>query len=76
MEVRAERRYLELIESGQIVERSVILRDLEIRDFRDRSRDVAPLVPADDAYVIDSSEKTVAQVVMEIQDLCKATHLA
>ena len=75
VEVRAERRYLELIESGQIVERSVI-RDLEIRDFRDRSRDVAPLVPADDAYVIDSSEKTVAQVVIEIQDLCRARCLA
>ena len=76
MQVRAERRYLELIESGQIVERSVILRDLEIRDFRDRSRDVAPLVPAGDAYVIDSSEKTIAQVVMEIQDLCRARRLA
>ena len=76
VQVRAERRYLELIESGQIVERSVILRDLEIRDFRDRSRDVAPLVPAGDAYVIDSSEKTIAQVVMEIQDLCRARRLA
>ena len=72
MEVRAERRYLELIDSGQIVERSAILRDLEIRDIRDRTREAAPLVPASDAYVLDSSEKPVAEVVMEVRDLCKA----
>tara|TARA_B100001093_G_C26823711_1_gene1013075 strand:- start:890 stop:1564 length:675 start_codon:yes stop_codon:yes gene_type:complete len=72
VEVRAERRYLELNESGQIVERSVILRDLEIRDIRDRTREVAPLVPADGAHVIDSSEKTVAEVVTEVRELCEA----
>ena len=76
VEVRAERRYLELIQSGQTVERSVILRDLEIRDVRDRTRKVAPLVPADDAYVIDSSDKTAAQVVADVRDLCRAKGLA
>ena len=76
VEVRAERRYLEIIESGQTVERSAILRDLEIRDVRDRTRKVAPLVPADDAYVIDSSDKTAAQVVAYVRDLCRATGLA
>ena len=76
VEVRAERRYLELIQSGQTVERSVILRDLEIRDVRDRTRKVAPLVPADDAYVIDSSDKTAAQVVADVRDLCRIKGLA
>ena len=76
VEVRAERRYLEIIESGQTVERSAILRDLEIRDVRDRTRKVAPLVPADDAYVIDSSDKTAAQVAADVRDLCRATGLA
>ncbi|MGB0225058.1 MAG: (d)CMP kinase [Litorivicinaceae bacterium] len=76
VEVRAERRYLELIQSGQTVERSAILRDLEIRDVRDRTRKVAPLVPADDAYVIDSSDKTAAQVVANVRGLCRATGLA
>ena len=76
VEVRAERRYLELIQSGQTVERSAILRDLEIRDVRDRTRKVAPLVPADDAYVIDSSDKTAAQVVADVRDLCRARGLA
>ena len=76
VEVRAERRYLELIQSGQTVERSAILRDLEIRDVRDRTRKVAPLMPADDAYVIDSSDKTAAQVVADVRGLCRATGLA
>jgi cytidylate kinase len=76
VEVRAERRYLELIQSGQTVERSAILRDLEIRDVRDRTRKVAPLVPADDAYVIDSSDKTAAEVVADVRDLCRAKGLA
>ena len=76
VDVRAERRYLELIQSGQTVERSAILRDLEIRDVRDRTRKVAPLVPADDAYVIDSSDKTAAQVVAGVRDLCRAKGLA
>jgi cytidylate kinase len=76
VEVRADRRYLELIQSGQTVERSAILRDLEIRDVRDRTRKVAPLVPADDAYVIDSSDKTAVQVVAGVRDLCRAKGLA
>ena len=76
VEVRAERRYSELIQSSQTVERSAILRDLEIRDVRDRTRKVAPLVPADDAYVIDSSDKTAAQVAADVRDLCRATGLA
>ncbi len=76
VEVRTERRYLELIQSGQTAERSAILRDLEIRDVRDRTRKVAPLVPADDAYVIDSSNKTAAQVAVDVRDLCRATGLA
>ena len=75
-EVRAERRYLEIIESGQTVERSAILRDLENRDVRDRTRKVAPLVPANDAYMIDSSDKTAAQVAADIRDLCQANGLA
>lgn len=73
--VRADRRYLELIESGQTVERSAILRDLEIRDIRDRTRTVAPLVAANDAYVIDSSEKTPADVLAAVRDLCQAKGL-
>ncbi|MGA1206479.1 MAG: (d)CMP kinase [Gammaproteobacteria bacterium] len=72
VEVRATRRYQELIEAGQTVELSAILRDLEIRDIRDRTRDVAPLVAASDARVIDSSKKTPAEVVAEVSEYCRA----
>jgi cytidylate kinase len=71
VEVRAMRRYQELIEAGQTVELSAILRDLEIRDIRDRTRAVAPLVPAADALVIDSSEKTPAEVLVEVNEYCR-----
>ena len=71
VEVRAMRRYQELIEAGQTVELSAILRDLEIRDIRDRTREVAPLVPAADALVIDSSEKTPAEVLAAVNEYCR-----
>lgn len=71
VEVRAVRRYQELIEAGQTVELSAIMRDLEIRDIRDRTREVAPLVPAADALVIDSSEKTPAEVLAAVNEYCR-----
>jgi cytidylate kinase len=55
-EARAARRYKELQESGASVIYPQILQDIEARDARDRKRDVAPLIPADDAIVIDSSD--------------------
>ena len=55
-EVRAERRYKELQERGEEAIRSAILRDIIDRDERDRSRTVAPLEPATDAEVIDTSD--------------------
>tara|TARA_B100000315_G_scaffold257361_1_gene305963 strand:+ start:641 stop:1282 length:642 start_codon:yes stop_codon:yes gene_type:complete len=55
-EVRAERRYKELQERGEEAIRSAILRDIIDRDERDRSRTVAPLEPAKDAQVIDTSD--------------------
>jgi cytidylate kinase len=60
-EVRAERRTRELLERGELIERgaasiySRVLQDMKARDQRDRTRDVAPLIPAQDAFVIDSS---------------------
>lgn len=55
-EVRAERRYKELQERGEEAIRSAVLRDIKDRDERDRSRSVAPLEPAKDAEVIDTSD--------------------
>lgn len=62
-EVRAERRYLELAAKGQDVTRDGVLEDLRARDKRDRERDAAPLVAADDAVVLDTSEMSVDEAV-------------
>jgi CMP/dCMP kinase len=55
-EVRAERRYKELQDRGEEAIRSAILRDILDRDERDRSRTVAPLEPAKDALVLDTTD--------------------
>jgi cytidylate kinase len=54
-EARAERRHKELIERGLKSIYSHVLQDMRERDARDRGRQVAPLIPAKDAFVIDSS---------------------
>jgi len=55
-EERARRRYEELTESGQDVEYSVILSEINARDKQDSSRDAAPLKPADNAVLLDNSD--------------------
>ncbi|NHX27341.1 (d)CMP kinase, partial [Escherichia coli] len=62
-QIRAERRYLELIEKGQTVTREQVLADLQDRDRRDQSRATAPLKPAEDAVVLDTSQMTIDQAV-------------
>jgi len=54
--VRAERRFHQLQGQGQSVSLARLLSDIEERDRRDKSRSVSPLVPAEDAVVVDSSE--------------------
>lgn len=56
VEVRAKRRFKELREKGLDVIESAVLQDMEVRDARDASRSVAPLAPAEDAVVIDTSD--------------------
>lgn len=55
VEVRAERRWKELRDKGQGVIQQAVLQDLKRRDARDSSRAVAPLRPADDAFILDTS---------------------
>ena len=62
-ESRAERRHRELIERGQDIALEQVLAEQHERDDRDSSRDVAPLRPADDAIVIDTSHMTLEQVL-------------
>ncbi|MCZ6829226.1 MAG: (d)CMP kinase [Gammaproteobacteria bacterium] len=65
-EERAERRYKQLIDKGESVNLARLLRDIEERDERDSSRSISPLVPADDAIVIDSTATPIAAVFAKV----------
>ncbi len=65
-DVRAQRRYKELIEKGQSVSPEEVKREMEIRDRQDQQRTLAPLCPARDARVIDTSQLTPEMVVETI----------
>ena len=62
-EARAERRYKQLIEKGISANLAALVRDMRARDERDTQRAVAPLKPADDALVLDSTLLNIDQVV-------------
>lgn len=62
-EVRAERRTRELQQAGQAVNYDDVLADVLARDTRDSSRATAPLKPAADAIILDTSAMTVEQAV-------------
>lgn len=59
---RAQRRYKQLIAKGESVSLPRLLEDIRERDERDSSRSVSPLVPAEDAIVIDSSDTPINEV--------------
>ncbi len=63
---RAERRYKQLIAKGESVSLPRLLEDIEERDARDSSRSVSPLVPAEDAIVIDSTATPIEQVFDQV----------
>lgn len=62
-EVRAERRYKELMEKNITVSYSEVLSDIIKRDEQDSSRQIAPLKPAEDAIIIDTSNLSITEVV-------------
>lgn len=68
-QVRAERRYKQLIDKGIHANLRALSRDLEKRDARDASRAVAPLVPALDSQVLDSTGLSIEQVGEQILKL-------
>lgn len=70
-EVRADRRYKELIEKGTPKDYDELLEEIKQRDYNDSHRAVAPLKPADDAYILDSSDMTLEEVVNKITELAK-----
>lgn len=73
-EVRAKRRFLELVAKGETVKIEQILADLKARDARDAGREEAPLRPAADAYLLDTSDLAIdaALAVAKAYILAKA----
>jgi cytidylate kinase len=74
-EIRAERRYKQLKEKGIDANLRALSRDLQERDERDTKRAVAPLVPAPDSQVLDSSALSVEEVVDRILHRYREEHL-
>jgi cytidylate kinase len=63
VQIRAERRYKQLIDKGISVKIEGLLEDLGKRDSQDMQRSIAPLKPAHDAVLLDTSEMNVAQAI-------------
>ena len=70
-EKRADRRYKELIEKGTPKDYNELLEEIKQRDYNDSHRPIAPLKPADDAVIVDSSEMNLEDVVEKIVSLAK-----
>ena len=62
-EIRAERRYQERISRGESISRDEVEKDLRVRDDQDKKRSIAPLRPAKDAKIIDSTSLNPDQVI-------------
>ena len=73
--VRAQRRYKQLIDKGIDANLHALSRDLEQRDARDAARAVAPLAPAPDALPLDTSERSLDEVVGVILGWCRERKL-
>jgi 3-phosphoshikimate 1-carboxyvinyltransferase len=67
-EVRAERRYKQLIAKGMSANIAVLLQDLQARDARDSARSVGPLKQFDDAVLVDTTPLDIEQAVQAVLD--------
>lgn len=71
-EIRAKRRFLELVQKGVDTTLEQVLNDLNRRDYQDSHRTVAPLKMAEDAVLLDTSELDFEQSVQRVVELVKA----
>ena len=70
-EARAMRRYKELIEKGSEVEYNDVLEDLIQRDYNDSHREIAPLKPAEDSVIVDTTNLNLEESINEITRIIK-----
>jgi cytidylate kinase len=70
-EARAERRHKQLIAKGISVTIESLLRDIRERDVRDSTRAAAPLAPAQDAVILDTTDLSIAEVTAAVLAHCR-----
>ena len=75
VEVRAKRRYDELVAKGEQCNLAEIEKDISERDYRDMHREIAPLKAAEDAVMLDSSDLNIDEVVEAIYEHAKKAGL-
>ena len=69
--IRAQRRYQQIKKTKKNRKFSTILEEIKLRDFRDMSRKIAPLCPAEDSYLIDNSNLDIEQCFSKILKILK-----
>jgi len=69
VEERARRRYKELTEKGSDVEYLSVLEEMKQRDFQDSNREIAPLKPANDSVIVDTTNISLPQVIADIKSI-------
>jgi cytidylate kinase len=74
-EVRGRRRWLQMSERGQDADLAEVIAEVERRDHQDRNRDVAPLRPAKDAVILDTSEMSLDEVLAKLATLVESRRL-
>lgn len=72
--VRAERRFMQLQQMGLEADLEGLLEQIRLRDYQDRNRAIAPLLPAEDAHVIDTSGMDVNQVFEQVMRHVRAVY--
>ncbi len=75
-EVRARRRHKELVAQGADITLMQVLADVKLRDARDAGRDIAPMIAADDAHLIDTTEMKITEAVAAAIAIITAKRLA
>ena len=71
-EIRAERRYRQLLEAGKPADYDQILEEIQKRDYQDSHRELNPLRQAEDAEFLDTSEMDIDQVIKAVSDIITA----
>jgi len=74
-EERAKRRAAELHKHGHLVDVASLAQEIHERDERDAQRDIAPMRPAEDALIIDSTQHTPKDLADQVLNIARARHL-